>query len=195
MLKFLRRTCSFTMIAMGNFLLPTFWMKTGLQVSIIFLYYSLKVSGVLGETKNPSLIAGPDEDEAAGPMTEEDMEITDSDYNFDLPNPCGIVPQNVNTKTAKAMLKAAILPNKEQQPIGPKNMFQPDPSGDADGIEAGDSVDISPDLEDAEKEEADEFIAIPYPTMSEKPIKERDAGFFQKICMYCIFLNLNMVHL
>ena len=124
---------------------------------------------------------GINEEEATGPMTEDDIVITEDDYDFDAPNPFGLVPQNVNTKTAKAMMKEAILPDKPQGPVGHDNMFQPKPSGDASSQEGGE-INNDPGVDETEKaEEEDEFVTIPWPAMSKKPVKEREPGYFQRI--------------
>ena len=97
----------------------------------------------------------PNEEDREGPMNSTDgVVIEEGDFDFDAPNPQGIVPQSTNTKTVKELLKEVIMaPNEEDKDTSDTNA--------------------------ADKEDGD--VEMQYPSISSDPLKELEPGFFASL--------------
>lgn len=108
----------------------------------------------------------------AGPMTDEiEVEEISDKFDFDAPNPNSVVPQNVNNKTSKELLKKAIMPDEEEEIIDSQMTLGSDFSNN----DSQDKI-----INAADGEEMEVVETMPYPTLAPEPLSEFSLGYYQK---------------
>ena len=109
-----------------------------------------------------------------GPMTE-DIELAEiaEQFHFDAPNPTGVVPQNVNNKSSKELLKSAIMPDEDNdEEIINSQMTL--------GSDFSNNGSQNSRINSADGEEMEVVEAMPYPELAADPLSEFSAGYYQK---------------
>ena len=92
-------------------------------------------------------------------------------YDFDSPNPTGVVPQNVNNKSSKELLKLAIMPDEDEEIIDSQMTLGSDFSNNGSQNNS---------INAADGEEMEVVDAMPYPELARDPLSEFSAGYYQK---------------
>ena len=107
-----------------------------------------------------------------GPMTE-DIELAEiaEQFDFDAPNPTGVVPQNVNNKSSKELLKLAIMPDEDEEIIDSQMTLGSDFSNNGSQNNS---------INAADGEEMEVVDTMPYPELARDPLSEFSAGYYQK---------------